>query len=85
MILLFWFSFVRFCLNITQLLAYHRATTNRIRQLLPILFYLIGDLENRKKNLEDEEVRLAAAKIDLDEQSAKLDKIVSGAKDYQAN
>ncbi|PJC54543.1 MAG: hypothetical protein CO028_01900, partial [Candidatus Levybacteria bacterium CG_4_9_14_0_2_um_filter_35_21] len=42
------------------------------------------DLENRKKTLENEEVRLTTAKAGLDEQSAKLDKIVSGAKDYQS-
>ena len=70
--------------DITQLLAYHRATTNRDKAIIMNIALLVGNLENRKKTLEDEEVRLTAAKISLDEQSAKLDKIISGAKDYQS-
>ncbi|MBI1919082.1 SpoIID/LytB domain-containing protein [Candidatus Microgenomates bacterium] len=45
---------------------------------------LIADLETRKENLENEEIKLAAAKKRLDEQAAELDKIVGGAKAYQA-
>jgi len=70
--------------DITQLLAYHRATTNRDKAIIMNIALLVGDLENRKRLLENEEVRLTAAKANLDEQSAKLDKIVSGAKDYQS-
>jgi SpoIID/LytB domain protein len=70
--------------NITQLLAYHRATTNRDKAIIMNIALSVSDLENRKRLLESEETRLTAAKADLDEQSAKLDKIVSGAKDYQS-
>ncbi|PIY94945.1 MAG: hypothetical protein COY68_00815 [Candidatus Levybacteria bacterium CG_4_10_14_0_8_um_filter_35_23] len=70
--------------DITQLLAYHRATTNRDKAIIMNIALLVGDLENRKKTLENEEVRLTTAKAGLDEQSAKLDKIISGAKDYQS-
>ncbi|HEY9662471.1 MAG TPA: SpoIID/LytB domain-containing protein, partial [Allocoleopsis sp.] len=44
----------------------------------------ITDLENKKIALEEEEKWLTATKASLDEKSAKLDKLVSGAKAYQA-
>lgn len=70
--------------DITQLLAFHRATTNRDKAIITNIALSVADLEVKKKSLESEEVRLTAAKVGLDEQSAKLDTIVSGAKDYQS-
>ncbi|HZJ18137.1 MAG TPA: SpoIID/LytB domain-containing protein [Patescibacteria group bacterium] len=70
--------------DITQLLAYHRATTNRDKAIITNIALSVTNLETKKKNLEAEEIKLSAAKVGLDEQSAKLDGIVSGAKDYQS-
>src|SRR5680860_1189560 len=70
--------------DITQLLAYHRATTNRDKAIITNIALSVTSLETKKKNLEAEEIKLSAAKVGLDEQSAKLDGIVSGAKDYQS-
>lgn len=45
---------------------------------------LLTDLENQKKDLENEQTQLTAVKASLDDQSAKLNKVVSGALAYQA-
>ncbi|MFH1186618.1 MAG: SpoIID/LytB domain-containing protein [Candidatus Levyibacteriota bacterium] len=71
--------------DITQLLAYHRATTNRDKAIITNIALSVTNLEAKKKNLESEEIRLTAAKAGLDEQSAKLDEIVTGAKNYQSD
>jgi SpoIID/LytB domain protein len=69
----------------TQILGYQRANADRDKAMIANIVVTIQDLETRKKELEDQETKLAAVKADLDQQSAQLNKIVSGAKTYQAN
>ncbi|MDP3987935.1 MAG: hypothetical protein Q8P80_02215, partial [Candidatus Levybacteria bacterium] len=69
--------------EITQLLAYQKAATNQDKAIITNIAISISDLETKKKNLEEEEIRLTSIKANLDKQSAELDKIVLGAKDYQ--
>lgn len=69
--------------ELTRFLAYQRAKTNENKRVITNLALLIADLEERKKKLEAEDAKLAAAKQRLDQQAAELDKIVGGAKAYQ--
>ncbi len=69
--------------DITRVLAYHKAATDQDKVIITNIALSISDLEEKKKHLENEQTRLIAIKADLDDQSAKLDKIVSGAKAYQ--
>lgn len=71
--------------DVTQALAYQKAASDQDKAIITNISLSITDLEEKKKALEDEESRLTALKASLDEQSAKLDKIVVGAKAYQAN
>ncbi len=71
--------------EITQLLAYQKAATDQDKVIITNIALSITDLETKKKTLEEEEIRLTEVKASLDEQSAKLDKIVSGAKSYQSS
>lgn len=70
--------------EITQQLMYQKITTDKDKQIIIGMALTIQDLEEKKRILEDEEKRLATAKASLDEQAAKLDKTVAGAKDYQS-
>lgn len=70
--------------HITQVLAYQKAATDQDKIIITNIALSIEDLETKKKNLEIEQQRLTQVKTDLDIQSAKLDKIVQGAKSYQA-
>lgn len=70
--------------EITQILAYQKAAADQDKAIITNIALTISDLETKKKNLESEQARLAVIKADLSEQSAKLDKIVSGAKAYQS-
>lgn len=71
--------------EITQILAYQRAAADQDKAIITNIALTISDLETKKKGLESEQARLAVIKADLSEQSAKLDKIVSGAKAYQSS
>lgn len=70
--------------DVTHILAYQKAAADQDKQIITNIALSIVDLEDKKKKLEDEQTRLAAARADLDEQSAKIDKIVVGARSYQA-
>lgn len=70
--------------DITRFMAYQKAKTDQNKRIITNLALLLSDLEARKKNLEDEEVKLAGFKKKLDEQAAELAKIVGGAKAYQS-
>ena len=71
--------------QVTQSLAYQRAKTKEDKALITNIALSINDLENKKKQLEQEQKWLIATRADLDKQSAKLDGVVKGAKDYQSN
>lgn len=70
--------------EITQVLAYQKAATDREKAIITNIALSIEDLEVKKKSLEEEKTQLTAIRASLDEKSAELDKIVSGAKAYQA-
>ncbi len=70
--------------QITQILAYQKAAADQDKAIITNIALSIQDLETKKKNLEDEQSKLSAFKATLDEQSAKLNKIVQGAKAYQS-
>lgn len=70
--------------EITKTLAYQKAATDQDKVIITNIALSITDLEGKKKSLESEQTRLVAIKATLDEESAKLDKIVSGARAYQS-
>jgi len=71
--------------ELTQVLAYQKAATDQDKVIITNIAITVQGLEENKKILENEQIRLTAIKVTLDEQSAKLDKIITGAKAYQAN
>ncbi len=70
--------------NITQVLAYQRVATDQDKAIITNIALSIEGLETKKNNLEGEKKLLSVSKASLDEQEARLDGIVSGAKKYQA-
>lgn len=70
--------------EITQILQYQKVAADEDKQIITNIALSISDLEDKQKALESEKTRLTAIKADLDTQSAKLDKIVQGAKQYQS-
>lgn len=70
--------------DLTQVLGYQKATTDRDKAIITNIAISITTLEEKKVELENEKIKLASAKTNLDAQSAKLDEVVSGAKAYQA-
>ncbi len=68
----------------TQILAYQKATTDQDKAIIADIAITLQDLETKKKDLEDEEQRLSVTKASLDKQSDDLNKVVLGAKAYQA-
>lgn len=68
----------------TRNLAYQNAIQDQNRTIITNTALSITDLEQAKQALESEESRLVTVKASLDIQSAKLDKIISDAKAYQA-
>ncbi|HEX8932215.1 MAG TPA: SpoIID/LytB domain-containing protein [Patescibacteria group bacterium] len=71
--------------EMTQTLAYQRAQTREDKAIITNLALSITDLEKKKASLEQEQKWLIATKADLDDKSAKLDKVVAGARAYQAS
>jgi peptidoglycan hydrolase CwlO-like protein len=68
----------------TQILGYQRAAANKDKGIIETVAYSIQDLQKESAKLKIQEDNLTGLKINLDKQSADLDKIVSGAKSYQA-
>ncbi len=71
--------------NMAQITTYQKAATDQDKAIITNIALSIEDLQSKKKILEKEKTQLTLAKADLDTQSEKLDKIVTGAKSYQAN
>lgn len=63
---------------------YQKKVIENDRDTIVKVVLYVKDLEEKKKNLESEKVRLAKIKKDTDEQAASLEKVISGAKKYQA-
>lgn len=71
--------------EITRELAYRRAQANKDKEKITTLALWITDLEHRRAKLENENTRLAAVKVKVDEESSFLKKEIAGAKAYQSN
>jgi peptidoglycan hydrolase CwlO-like protein len=71
--------------EMTQVLAYQRAKTKQDKAIITNIALSIADLERKKAELEQEQKWLVSTKASLDEQSAKLDKVVKGALAYQSD
>src|SRR5260370_35845568 len=69
--------------DVTQALAYQRAKTEQDKAVITNIALSITDLENKKAQLDQEEIWLRNTKANLDAQSAKLDGIIQGALAYQ--
>lgn len=69
--------------EIIKSIVYQKAKADQDKVIITNIALSISDLENKKENLENEQTRLVAIKATLDEESVKLDKIVSGARAYQ--
>lgn len=70
--------------EITKSLAYQKAATDQDKVIITNIALSIQDLETKKRNLENEQTRLVAIKANLDEESAKIEEIVKGARAYQS-
>lgn len=70
--------------EMTQIMAYQRAKTKQDKAIITNLALTIVDLEEKKKQLEQEQSWLTATKADLDKKSAQLDEVVKGALAYQS-
>lgn len=70
--------------DVTQALAYQRAKTEQDKAIITNIALSLTGLEKKKAELLEAQKSLIVAKANLDEQSAKLDKIVSGAKNFQS-
>lgn len=62
--------------KITQILAYQKAAADQDKEIITNIALSINSLEQKKKDLESEKVKLAATKVNLD-------KIIEEAKKYQ--
>lgn len=62
--------------KLTQILAFQKAAADEDKEIITNIAININDLEAKKKNLENEKIKLAATK-------ASLDKIIGEAKTYQ--
>lgn len=69
--------------ELSQTMAYQKAAANQDKTIITGIALSIDSLERRSKELQSEQSRLTTIKASLDEQSAKLDKVIVGAKDYQ--
>lgn len=70
--------------KILRLATYNQTVLTKDRDEIIQLVLFIKNLEEKKKELEDEKVRLAAVKAETDKQAAFLRREVKGAKEYQA-
>jgi peptidoglycan hydrolase-like amidase len=69
--------------EMTQTLAYQRAKTEQDKAIITNIALSITDLEEKKRELEEEQQWLMSTKANLDQQSKKLDEVVTGALAYQ--
>lgn len=70
--------------QLTEAMAYQRELAQQDKNIITNIVLSITDLEAKKQQLQTENAQLASMKSGLDDQAAKLDTLVSGAKAYQA-
>lgn len=68
----------------TRMIAYHKKGQDEDKSIITNIALKIVDLESRRDALEAEQTKLSAVKIKLDTQKAEVQKLVDGAKSYQA-
>ncbi len=68
----------------TKIIAYQKKGQDEDKAIITSIALKILDLEDRKKALEEEQVRLASIKKQVDTQKADVQKLVDGARAYQA-
>ena len=71
--------------NITQQLAYQKATQDQDKSIITNLVLAITDLQQQRDELNTQEIQLVATKANLDAQTVKLNQIIAGAQAYQAS
>lgn len=71
--------------EMTKLLAYQRRDAEQDKNIITTIALEIVGLEERKVRLESEEDRLAAIKVSLNKDKVEIEKVVAGAKTYQAS
>lgn len=70
--------------DITKMLTYQKINTEQDKNIITNIALQLISLEEKKAKLESEEKRLASVKTILDKERAETDKIVTGARAYQA-
>lgn len=70
--------------EVTRLLTYQRRDAEQDKNIITNIALQLVSLEERKAKLESEETRLAAVKVSLDKDRDEVEKVVKGAKAYQA-
>ncbi len=71
--------------DLTNVLAYQKASEDQDKAIITNIALSVIDLENKKQALESEKNRLATVQSNLDDQTTKLNKVIAGAKAYQAS
>ena len=71
--------------DVTRNLAYRKKGQDQDKALITSIALKVSDLEQRKVNLEDEEKRLSSVKGKLAVEKAEIEKVVTGARNYQAS
>lgn len=67
-----------------RILGYQKKVVQNDRDTIVKIVLYVKDLEEKKKQLESEKIRLAAIKVETDKQASFLAKEITGAKKYQA-
>lgn len=70
--------------SVTRLLAYQQKDADQDRMTITNIALKIADLEERQIRLEKEETQLSALKSKLSKDRTEIEKVVAGAKTYQA-
>lgn len=68
----------------TRLIAYQKKGQDNDKSIITNIALKIVDLETRKAALEEEQTKLTAIKVKVDSQKIEVQKLVDGAKSYQA-
>lgn len=70
--------------DITRIIIYQKRDADRDKETITSIALKLVDLEGRRAKLLEEEGRLAAVKTKLASEKGEIEKVVKGAKDYQA-
>ncbi|MBI4092126.1 MAG: SpoIID/LytB domain-containing protein [Candidatus Levybacteria bacterium] len=71
--------------QVTRIIIYQKRDADRDKDAITQIALKIVGLEERKAKLEEEEAKLAGIKEKLAQEKGEIEKVVKGAKDYQAS